>query len=428
MQRIFTLIFSLITLNSLLAQDLQQISCGAGYNQQSYVRIADGTEKKVNNNAWDLMFTAFGFQDAGIFINESSGSSMGQNLPQTELYYANTSDFNAIITLDSTITSTKYLNSEASWSFGAFNETRNPASPFDFGWGVYNPAMQRVEGNKVFVIKLRDGSYKKIKIESLTGTNYNIKYANLDGSNEVVKSISKTTNNTAKQLVFYSFNTNDVVDVMPTGGFDIMYGRYTSLARDPNGTIEQQYNVTGVLTGPGALVAVAKDINPKTVVFNDYADKFGTRIDLIGHDWKTLTGTSWLIPQDRAYFIKTVDKRVWKIVFIDFEGSATGTAVFEKTEISISSNSELTGLETGISPNPIQDELIITLDNKGMIAKQLNIEIMDQTGRMVLKNTIAHFDGFNVLSVNAAEWNSGLYIIRISNEKQESITQKFVKI
>lgn len=428
MFRIFTFFLTIILFSNINAQSFQQISCGPGYNQQSYVKIAEGSEKKVNNSAWDLMFTAFGFQDAGIFINESSGSSMGQNLPQTELYYANTSDFNTTITLDSTITKTKYLNSEASWNWGAFNEIRNPASPFDFGWGAYNPAMQRVEGNKVFVIKLRDGSFKKIKIETLTATNYNFKYANLDGTNEVTKSLSKMSDSFGKKFIFFSFSTNEAVDVLPTGGFDMMYGRFTSLARDPNGTIEQQYNVTGVLTGPEVQVAVAKGVNPSTVSLNDYADKFGSRIDLIGHDWKTLSGISWVLPQDRAYFVKTADKRVWKIVFIDFEGAATGTAVFEKTDLGISSTKEIEGLETSVSPNPVHDELILTLDKKGMNAKELNIEIIDQMGRMVMKNNIAHFDGFNVLSVNASEWNAGIYIIRISNERQASITQKFVKI
>ena len=75
------------------SQDYQVISCGAGYNKQSYIKLFEGSQKQVANDAWDLAFTAFGYQDAGIFINESSGSSMGQNLPQTELYDAKVKDF-----------------------------------------------------------------------------------------------------------------------------------------------------------------------------------------------------------------------------------------------------------------------------------------------------------------------------------------------
>ena len=118
MQKYFTLLLFTISSSILFAQTPQLISCGAGYNKQSYVRLSDGTEKQVNNDSWDLAFTAFGFQDAGIFINESAGSTMGQNLPQTELYYANTSNFGAEINL-SEITTTKYINSKLSWNYGA---------------------------------------------------------------------------------------------------------------------------------------------------------------------------------------------------------------------------------------------------------------------------------------------------------------------
>ena len=90
------------------AQSFQEISTGAGYNKQSFIRLSNGSEKQVNNDSWDLAFTAFGFQDAGIFINESAGSVMGQNLPLTELYYAQTNDFNASIDIEA-IKNQKYL-------------------------------------------------------------------------------------------------------------------------------------------------------------------------------------------------------------------------------------------------------------------------------------------------------------------------------
>lgn len=41
-----------------------------------------------------------------------------------------------------------------------------------------------INGNRVFVIKLRDGSYKKLMIQSFAGGTYNLKYANFDGTEE----------------------------------------------------------------------------------------------------------------------------------------------------------------------------------------------------------------------------------------------------
>ncbi len=114
MRNIFTSFLFFILTTLVHSQSFQKISSGAGYNKQSFVRLGDNSEKLVDNNAWDIAFTAFGFQDAGIFINESSGSSMGQNLPLAELYYALTDDFNAAINLDA-LKDYKLLNSEISW-------------------------------------------------------------------------------------------------------------------------------------------------------------------------------------------------------------------------------------------------------------------------------------------------------------------------
>ncbi|MBK8517588.1 MAG: T9SS type A sorting domain-containing protein [Saprospiraceae bacterium] len=426
MQKLSTFIAFLATITTVTSQSFQQISTGTGYNKQSYIKLIDGSQKQISNDAWDLAFTAFGFQDAGIFINESSGSTQGQNLPLTELYYAKTDDFNASVKLDS-IQDQKFLNSEESWNYGALNELRNRTNPFDYGWGLYNPSNNSVKGNKVFVIKLRNGEYRKLIIESLIGTTYNLKYAKLDGTGEVTKSLNKVTDNKGQKLMYFSFSTNNTVDVLPVGGFDLMYGRYISLAQDPNGTIVQQYNVTGVLTGPGILTAKATGVNPATVSYNDYKDNMSTVTDIIGFDWKTLSGTSWVIDDKRVFFVKTADNKVWKLRFIDFEGSATGNAVFEKTELGTSSVSELAGVNTGIFPNPVENELVVSLEVETG-AGQLNVNVTDITGKSMVTQYVNGQNRFNALSFDTSEWNKGIYLVRISNTAGHSLVKKVVKM
>ncbi|MGB4838396.1 MAG: HmuY family protein [Saprospiraceae bacterium] len=426
MQKLSTFIAFLATITTVTSQSFQQISTGTGYNKQSYIKLIDGSQKQISNDAWDLAFTAFGFQDAGIFINESSGSTQGQNLPLTELYYAKTDDFNASVKLDS-IQDQKFLNSEESWNYGALNELRNRTNPFDYGWGLYNPSNNSVKGNKVFVIKLRNGEYRKLIIESLIGTTYNLKYAKLDGTGEVTKSLNKVTDNKGQKLMYFSFSTNNTVDVLPVGGFDLMYGRYISLAQDPNGTIVQQYNVTGVLTGPGILTAKATGVNPATVSYNDYKDNMSTVTDIIGFDWKTLSGTSWVIDDKRVFFVKTADNKVWKLRFIDFEGSATGNAVFEKTELGTSSSSELAGVNTGIFPNPVENELVVSLEVETG-AGQLNVNVTDITGKSMVTQYVNGQNRFNALSFDTSEWNKGIYLVRISNTAGHSLVKKVVKM
>jgi hypothetical protein len=428
MQKFFTFVLCFSTVFLSKAQSFQEISTGAGYNKQSFIKLNDGSQKQVNNDAWDLAFTAFGFQDAGIFINESSGSSMGQNLPLTELYYALTDDFSAAIDLEA-IKDYKYLNSEASWNFGAFNEVRDTLNPFDFGWGDYQPASNRVIGDKVYVLKLRNGEYRKIKIESLTGTTYTFRYAKLDGSGEVTKTLNKLTDNKGQKLIFFSFTTNETVDVLPSGGFDLMYCRYISIAKDPNGTIVQQYNVTGVLTGPGILTAEADGVDPKTVTYIDYTDKLSTQTDIIGYDWKALTGISWLLDQDKVFFVKTTDNHMWRLHFIDFEGSSSGTAVMEKTDLGLfSSSTDLVGVQTGIFPNPVDDQLILSLDITEDSGSDINIDITNVNGQVMVNRVVKNQQGLKVFEINTTDWNKGTYFVRISNGSKQFVSKKIVRL
>ncbi|MGB4958076.1 MAG: T9SS type A sorting domain-containing protein, partial [Saprospiraceae bacterium] len=353
-------------------------------------------------------------------------STMGQNLPLTELYFAQTTDWSAAIDVEK-IKDVTYLNSEASWVYGAFNETRDTLNPFDYGWGKYQPATNRVIGDKVFVMRLRNGEFRKVKIESLTGTTYTFKYAKLDGTGEVTKTLNKLTDNRGQKLIFFSFTTNNTVDVLPATGFDLMYCRYISLAKDPNGTIVQQYNVTGVLTGPGVQTAKATGINPTTVSLNDYKDKFVSKTDAIGYDWKNLVGTGWVIDATTVYFVKTEDGKIYKLQFIDFEGSATGTAVIQKTDLGVSSSNEIEGVETGIFPNPMSNQLFISLDISESLSGNLRTEVIDISGKVMTSGTIDASSGFKVLEINTADWNAGMYFVKIIDERNQTVSKMIVK-
>lgn len=230
MKKLLTLtLFLFATL--LLHAQIQEIATGAGYQKQSFVNLSNGTETQVANTAWDIAFTVFGFQDAGIFINESAGSSMGTPLPQVELYDALTSNFNDQPD-PSTLTDFRLYNNEKSWNYGAFNEGREATNPFDYGWGLYNPATNQVQGSRVYVLKLRSGQYRKLLVESLTGTTYTFKYANLDGSNATTKTVNKA-DYPGKTLAYFNLDTGNAANLEPAAGFDFVFCRYTTTLYDP---------------------------------------------------------------------------------------------------------------------------------------------------------------------------------------------------
>ncbi len=143
-----------------------ELSYGASYANQVYYQLEDDTETTVVNTSWDIAFTTQGLQDAGIFINEAT-AFMSNEL---ELYHAPTDEFVDVI--DPEDLGERIHNNELSWELGAFNDGKILANPLDYGWGTYNPGNMTVEGEEVFVIKLRDGSFKKLMIESLTFTTY----------------------------------------------------------------------------------------------------------------------------------------------------------------------------------------------------------------------------------------------------------------
>jgi hypothetical protein len=418
----FSLLFSFASI--LVAQDIQQIATGAGYRKQSYVNLSAGTERQVDDTAWDIAFTVFGQQDAGIFINESSGSSMGQPLAQVELWDAQTDDFNTTIDPALFNESQRLYNSEASWVYGGFNEVRDSFDAFDYGWGKYNFMTNSVTGTKVYVVKLRNATFRKIQIQSLIGTTYTFRYANLDGTNLQTKTINKA-DHTGKVLAYFNLTTGATADVEPvSGGFDFVYCRYVTELYDPGSMTFIKYNLTGILHGLNCEAVKAIGVDPATVDVNNYLDSFSTRLDVIGHEWKMFANNQWSVPEDHVYFLRTVSDNVWKIHFIDFEGSSTGVAVFEKTNLgSLSSveNPAAFGMKALMYPNPTQDLLHVALTLPDNWTGRSAIEVVDMQGRVVARREAALDAGFQVVEMPAATWTAGVYAVRMTAQDGRSV-------
>ena len=400
-----------------------QISSGQSYLKQTFYSLSNDAATTINNSEWDIAFTVFGQQDGGIFINEAAGTGVPPQVP-LKLFRCNTSVF-ADVNMASIIKDSLY-NDEASWSYGAFNADRNPANPFDYGWGVYNTSSKKVEGNKVYVLKLRDGSFRKIEIQNINLTVYTFRHANLDGSDEKVVRIDKS-NFPGKTMAYYSFANNEVKNLEPAGGFDLLYTRYTSIVEQNN--VIQLYPVLGILTGRGIQTAKATGVDPAKVSAQDYANKFEKRTDVIGFDWKafTLATNSWSIPSDWAYFVKLRNGDVYKIVFQDFEGSATGITTFEKTfigQLTSISEGNLDNIQLKVFPSNATEEINIAFDNRD--SEKFNYSIADLSGRTFTSAELNVQAGFQVHTLNVGDLPSGAYLLTLQSAKGIS-TAKFFK-
>lgn len=423
----FILVISFFYSTLSFAQQAQtrSMSVGAGYKKQSFIDLKTGVEKLIDDTSWDLAFTVYGQQDAGVHINESAGLSMGQPVAGVIVYDAKTTDF-SIVPDPTALTANELGNSEASWAYGAFNSGRSSTNPFDFGWGVYSPGSGSVVGNnKVFVVKLRSGAFKKLQIQSLTGNLYTFKYADLNGANERTATINKA-DYAGKTLAYFSLTTNTAINLEPATGFDLMYTRYVTTLYDPATMMDIKYQLTGVLSGRGVKVARASGVNQTAVNFNAYKDSLKTRLDIIGHDWKTFTGSGWVTPTDVVYYVQTANGNVYHMYFLDFEGSATGVAVYELRDLGIVSTIEANAPVSTLNvyPNPAHSEAQIVFDAKEAVDMQM--QVIDLQGRIVLDQQLRVASGYQAERLDVSNFASGVYQLVLRSDAGVATTKLVV--
>ena len=420
----FTLLFLIIFASHSFAQEYVQASLGANYSEQSFFRFSDLSADNLANESWDIAFNMYSSFSTGIQLNEAVSSSHTGDAPYLELYLAPVDAFQDVIDL-AAITDT-LLNDEKSWDFGAVNTPVDPDNALDFGWGLYNPADHSVMGNRVYVIKLWDNTYRKFEISSLIGGVYTFKYANLDGSGEQTVTITPAEMG-GSPLALFSFDTGAVI-ASPTD-WDFLFTRYSDPI-DAGGGEMINYTVAGVLTAPGVEVAVASSINPYDINAEDYADAYSTEANVINYQWKSfnLAQLSWVLDDSLAYFVKTVDENLWKVIFVDFEGSSTGTTTMEVEHLgSVSTQNPVSNISTlGLFPNPVQDQFVLSLELKEQV-NQLDIFITDSNGKVVWNTKTGANAGLNIFEFNQINFPAGLYILNVQ-QANGIVSTKMIKL
>jgi hypothetical protein len=404
MKKIYNLILLLCSVSVLTAQ-IDQPSVGASYANSTFYNLEDGNTTSATHTEWDIAFNVTPF-NLGIIVNEGVGLSFTAPLSIVELFQTNSTDF---ATAD-TIGISKIYNDEVSWSAGAFNLIADASSSADYGWGDYNFGNNQVVGTRIFAIKLRNETYKKLEIQSLISGVYTFRFADLDGNNEVTTTIDKA-DYPAKTLAYYSIENETALDLEPTD-WDMVFTRYVTPLNDGSGGIID-YTLTGVLTDVGVQVVQADGIDPTTIDYLDYTDDYSDSLTIIGYDWKSFQG-SWVIEAERVYFVKTANEKIWKIQFFDFEGSSTGTTTLEKTLIDgTSSTSKVTEhfSSFNVFPNPASDVTNLVFEVK-TYEGAAQIQIINQLGQRVYNENIEIHNGLNAkqLSLN---FPSGLYHVAL---------------
>lgn len=411
---ILTLLVVLSTTFVLSAQKFIQVPTGAGYSKQAYYKLSTDAVTSLNNDSWDLAFSTVGSIDVGVSVNESTTSTSGAPAPELEVYLTSAKSFADTIT--ATKLGQRLYNDETSWlDGGALNTVADSTNAFDFGWGLYNFSNHTLVGNRVFAIKLRSGSYKKFIIQSFAGGTYNLKYANFDGSEEKTAAIKKA-DFAGNSVALFSFGTGTTLPAL--GAWDLVFCRYVTPLFDGQNTIP--YPVTGVLSANNVKVAEIKGVDPTKVTYAAYKDSLKTKLDIIGYDWKSFSFTAgWIIPKDLFYLVKTADNHIYKLVFVDFEGSTTGISTFEKTDLGIISavrNLNSNFKEASIYPNPVINEATVAFTLK-QSRDNVQLLVRDVAGRTLWNTQVDAQEGLNAVQLPALNLPQGMYFLSIGNGK-----------
>lgn len=388
---------------------IDTVSIGTGYTNQVWYSLQNDEQGSSAKNNWDLGFSTAG-QGSNILINSVTGVKLWK--------YPN-SDTSGWVTLDTTglSTWTALYNSDTSWAYGAFKQNLS-GNPYDVGWGIYDPNTHYVWGDSLYIIKLANGSYKKLWIVSLISGTYTFRYANLDGSNDTTVSLTKSTY-TGKNFGYYSIQNNAALDREPlAANWDLLFTQYT-------GFIPQPYNVTGVLSNMGVTVAEASGVDVNTVTWTSYT--FNTAMNEIGYDWKTYTG-SWTIEDSLAYFVKDKTGNIWKVIFTGFGGSANGNFIFTKEKVSSVGITEANENSIGtlsIYPNPSNGNDISIIYNLEKSVSSANLAIYDLLGRKLHSENLNNTQGFYQHKISNQNFSSGIYIVTVEFDGK-AVQQKLV--
>lgn len=419
---IHTALLSLVFGTALSAQDFVQVEQGKDYVKTVFLNLKTQETTTIDDTDWEIGFSTDP-ADYAIHINEAASNAADSK--SVYLFSTTATDFSSV---DLSQARDTLYNNEDDWSEGAFNVVRDTSDNNDKGWGEYDPETDITTGSRIFIVELRNGDHKKLRIDQSDQGAYTFTYADLNGSNEVTETID-VTDYAGKVLVYYSIRDQKVLDLEPEA-WDLKFTRYNTLVQGGEDEVAYHY-VTGVLLHPDAEVAVASDIDPESVQFSDFEDQLTDQAAAIGHEWKYLDFATfqYSIVENQVFFVKTAENEVYKVQFIDFEGASTGvtTLIFNLEEV-LSATAQLPDYieKTKLYPNPLTagSALYLEIDSKELKPRSI-VRIYDTQGREIYREHTRLLTGNNVLTipVNALP---GMYFLTVG-DGTELITLPFLK-
>ena len=405
--RYFTLLILLPFYQLFYSQDIvyDDISMGAGYENMLFYSLENGLVAEAPMDGWDISFDVRSM-GSSIRINGGMGHS---------LYYYGTLDEWDTVLLDNLDMSNQLRNKHNSWSLGAFTQISDPENDFDLGWGIYDIITHIVTGDKVFVLMLPTGEYKKIAIISLASGVYTFKYADINGENEYEIEIAKN-DFSGKLQAYFNLSSNQILDYEPEVSWDFLFTRYVEDLGD-----EYYYGVTGVLNRHTIGSYQADNLFDPFVDQTYDENLLNDSVNCIGYDWKEYSmGSGYSLVDDRCYFVYDDLGMTWRVVFTGFDGMSTGNIQLGKIKLESSSTNDLETDYLTIYPNPVSQGEQIQIKN---ISKIENISVISSDGKTVFHEDISGLTSY----IDLPQLESGLYIIEYLIQNKRKVDKLVVQ-
>ncbi|MCS6904701.1 MAG: T9SS type A sorting domain-containing protein [Bacteroidia bacterium] len=423
----FTLIWLYFPIHILRAQRAfeanDSVTLGAGYIDDVYYSLEKGFKKSVKRGDWDIAF----------MVNPSS-SILVNTAEQRMLYklpYA-VNQWKQVDTTGHIRNQNRLVNSSKSWYNGAFNRTASGASN-DIGWAVYDIFTHSLKGDSLYAISLPGKVWKKLMIEGREQGIYTFRFANLDGSEEMLRSVN--VREYQNQLfIYFSILRNEFLppdrEPLPKE-WDLLFTKY--MHEYENVPIQEEtrfYPVTGALLNPSLQGAKVITTTPKNAKWQEA--NFTPQADIVGFDWKTFNNQTmqWQLDYNRVYFVKDHNNSVWRLYFTDFTGSRSGKILFYKDKVGeITSNDEnldKTITYSQLYPSPAR-ELTYWIFESLYPLREAELEIYNSSGRKMQSYTFSAMPGLNQLPIDTSNLTSGIYYVVLKSDTF-SLSQKLVVI
>lgn len=411
----FVLLSVVILIKSSVAQDIvyDEITMSPGNTDMVFYDMENGTVSSVLQSSWDIAFevTPMG---STIRINGGSGCEL--------MLYGGIETWDNI---DASVIETlpKIYNDPSNWELGAYSQGGDGV--FDIGWGLYNIVTHIVTGNKVFILKLSDGTLKKTKITSLEAGEFKYVYANIDGSESQELSVVQS-DYSDKNFVYFNFENEMLMDLEPVNtSWDMVFLKYLA---DVGGGF--YYPVTGCLANKNVM---GQQLDGLFDPFNDGEFNSELNTDLantIGYDWKDydMDLGAYILADDRCYFVSEVNGVTWRVVFTAFEGSATGIIelgkIFEEAPINDVSdfNSKDAQDEFTLYPNPSSSGQVSLKLNNNSIA---SVYIYNAMGSLV--SAPLAVNGERTLNLQVNDLSQGVYLVEVRSSERAYFKQLIIE-